>query len=361
MVDFNRNVYALLGLVFDAVSEEQAVERLEAARAGGARCFLSTPNLNFLVASQHDQKFRDSVSRSDLSVADGMPLVWMSRLLGLPLTERVSGSGLFETLRSQAQMPWKIFFFGGDKGVGQDACLSVGETPAMRAVGWLSPGFGGLESMSREDLLECINQSQADFLVVSLGAAKGQEWISQNMHRLNTPVISHLGAVVNFAAGTVKRAPRWIQRIGFEWLWRIKEEPHLWRRYAGDGAVLVRLLLMNVLPLAMLQRVYQPTAQALKQAQVRDLTQAQGHAAGVQLQGPWHADNLTRIRQAFANLYSCESDVTLDMSTCTSVDSAFCGLLILLDTGLRDSGRSLRLIGVQPRVARLMHLYGIQN
>lgn len=357
MVDFNRKVYALLGLVFDAVNQQEAVTRLETARAGGARCFLSTPNLNFLVASQHDAVFRDSVYRSDLSVADGMPLVWMSRLLGLPLRERVSGSGLFETLRHRAQQPWKVFFFGGNTGVGQEACLSIGDTAAMRAVGWLSPGFGSLASMSREDVIDCINQSQADFLVVSLGAAKGQDWISQNLHRLNTPVVSHLGAVVNFAAGTVQRAPRWIQRTGFEWLWRIKEEPHLWRRYASDSAVLARLLLTRVLPLALWQRIGAPSAHALAQAQVRPLPQS--GLVGVQLTGAWQAANLAPVRQAFAELYAQASEVTLDMSTCTSVDSAFCGLLMLLDMALRDRGQSLRLTGLEPRVARLLRLHGV--
>lgn len=356
MVDFNREVYALLGLVFDALSHEQSVARLEAARTSGRRCFLSTPNLNFTVASQRDTAFRDSVCRSDLSVADGMPLVWLSRLLGLPLRERVSGSGLFESLRTQAQLPWKVFFFGGAGGVGQEACLSIGDTTAMRAVGWLAPGFGSMESMSREDVIDCINQSEADFLVVSLGAAKGQDWISHNMGRLRVPVVSHLGAVVNFVAGTVKRAPRWIQHTGFEWLWRIKEEPHLWRRYAHDGFSLARLLVTRVLPLVWMQHRHAPDVRALKDAWVLALPQP--GLAGIQLKGAWSAANLAPVRQAFADLYAQQADVTLDMGACTYVDSAFCGLLMLLQTALKDRGQSLRIKTVQPRVARLLHLHG---
>ena len=91
-----------------------------------------------------------------------------------------------------------------------------------------------------------MNAARPDFLVVSLGAAKGQAWIMRNLHRLDVPLVSHLGAVVNFVAGEVRRAPRWMQRSGLEWAWRVKEEPALLRRYAGDA--------LRLLPLAWRER-----------------------------------------------------------------------------------------------------------
>lgn len=356
MVDFNRQVYALLGLPFDAVRHEQALEKLELSRAGAGRCFLTTPNLNFLVASQDDLTFRDSVCRSNLSVADGMPVVWLARLLGLPLLERVSGSGLFESLRQQKSRPWRVFFFGGGQGAGQAACLNVGDTPAMQAVGLIYPGFGDLNDMSQPDLIECINASQADFLVVSLGAVKGQEWISRNLSKLKTPVVSHLGAVVNFVAGSVNRAPRWVQTIGFEWLWRIKEEPQLWRRYARDGVALMRLMLTRVLPLAICQRWKSPSADELKRADIQCSYDAH-QSIGV-LGGAWSATNLDPVRARFSELLAAGRDVTLDMRDCTSIDSAWTGLLMLLDTALRDQGLTLRLEGTTPHVARLLGWHG---
>ena len=99
MDDFDRNVYCLLGLPLDAVGMAEAVRRVRAAATEGNRCFLSTPNLNFLIACQADPAFRDSVIPSDLSVTDGMPLVWLARLLGLPIGERVPTSIVFETNR----------------------------------------------------------------------------------------------------------------------------------------------------------------------------------------------------------------------------------------------------------------------
>lgn len=100
--------------------------------------------------------------------------------------------------------------------------------------------------MSAPELLAQINATGAHFLVVSLGAQKGQAWIVQNMEQLTIPVISHLGAVVNFVAGEVNRAPMWMRKVGLEWLWRIKEEPSLWRRYAADAWLVSRILFKRI-------------------------------------------------------------------------------------------------------------------
>jgi len=357
MVDFYRPVHCILGLPFDALNAQQALRRLEEARAGGPRCFLSTPNLNFLVASQRDPAFRDSVCRSDLSVADGMPLVWLARLLGLPLPERVSGSGLFELLRRRSGLPWDVFFFGGQPDAGRLACEALGGQPSsMRAAGHLCPGFGSVEQMSPPEWIERINASGAHLVVVSLGSAKGQAWISRNLDQLHAPVISHLGAVVNFVAGTVARAPRWMQRTGLEWLWRVKEEPQLWQRYARDGLALLRLLATRVAPLVMLQQLQAPPEQAYRQARVtRPRTTDKACAS---LQGAWRDDNLLPVRQAFTQLLAMGGDVTLDLADTTWVGSSLAGLLALLDTALRDRGDRLRLTQVPPRIRRLLYLHG---
>lgn len=244
-----RQCVTVAGLPFDVVDAAGAVERLCAAMVDGQRLFLSTPNLNFLVAAQSDEAFRASVLASDLSVADGMPVLWLARLQGTPLPERVAGSTLFERLRAgegQALLarPIKVYFFGGPPGVAQKACDALNaEGGHMRGVGAHSPGFGTVEDMSAPEVIDAINASGADFLVVALGAKKGQAWIMHNLGRLTVPVVSHLGAVVNFVAGTVERAPLAWQRWGLEWLWRIRQEPALYRRYVADGVVLLKLML----------------------------------------------------------------------------------------------------------------------
>jgi len=244
-----RRVHFILGLPFDELSLKQAVESIQHAVRTRSRCFFSTPNLNFLVTAQNNDVFRKSVLESDLSLADGMPIVWLARLLGVPIRERVAGSDVFEALRHAKGKQIKVFFFGGPPGVAQQAAEKINsENGGLVCVGFESPGYGSIQEMSDTTTIAKINASGADFLVVSLGAAKGQAWIMHNLAVLNMPVISHLGAVVNFVAGHVSRAPLWMRKTGIEWLWRIKEEPALWRRYFFDGIALIKLLTFKVFP-----------------------------------------------------------------------------------------------------------------
>lgn len=255
-IGLSRQLVHIAGLPFDVIGFQGAVERVATAIRDGRRLFLSTPNLNFVATAQNDAAFRESVVQSDLSLADGMPLVWMARLMGLPLRERVAGANLFEALRQGAatpilQRPIKVYFFGGPPGVAEEASHVINmQDQYMRCVGFCCPGFGSVQDMSTPDVIAHINASGADFLVVALGAKKGQAWIMHNLNELTVPVVSHLGAVVNFVAGTVQRAPTHWQDWGLEWLWRIKEEPSLFKRYWFDGLCFLKLLRTDGLPVA---------------------------------------------------------------------------------------------------------------
>ena len=239
-----RQQWMLLGLPFDAVTLDQACDRVMTAIQERQRCFISTPNLNFVINAQRDPGFAKSVMLSDLNLADGMPLVWAAKWLNIPIPERVAGSTLFDELvkRADPSRPLRVFFFGGDTGVAEKAASVLNDrSEAVICCGYHDPGRGDVESMSTPEIIDKINASNADFLVVSLGAKKGQEWILNNLKHLEVPVVSHLGAVVNFVAGNVKRAPALWQKLGLEWLWRILEEPYLWKRYASDGVAALRM------------------------------------------------------------------------------------------------------------------------
>lgn len=318
-------------------------------------CFISTPNLNFVVTAQRDAGFRDSVLRSDLNLADGMPLVWVARLMGLPLPERVAGASLFERLRDAVATPIRVFFFGGPDGAAEQACRRLNAGAAgLRCVGFESPGFVPVEAMSEPERIERINASAPDFVLVSLGAAKGQAWIERNRRRLTAPVLSHLGAVVNFAAGSVRRAPAWVQRSGLEWLWRVKEEPGLWRRYAGDGIGFLRLLAARVLPYLLHARRSAPTAAQLSAASIE--RHESGAGARLHLRGAWAAANDAPLRQAFAAAAAADAPLTLDCAELSHVDPAVVALIALLWTSRRDRGVPLRITGVQPAVRRSIEL-----
>lgn len=242
--------YWLLGIPFDVVNLSQVRAKIFAAADSQQQLIFATPNVSFLAQADRDTRFREDILHTGLSLADGMPVVWLGRLLGVPFTERVAGSDVLQSLIVDAgPRRLRVFFFGGDKGVAEEAMQAVNRHGGgLVAVGAYYPGFVSVEQMSSEAVIGMINDSNADLLIVALGAAKGHRWIEENRHRLKAPVISHLGAAINFVAGRLQRAPRFIQRAGLEWLWRIKEEPALIKRYTQDGWFLMRLIAGFVLP-----------------------------------------------------------------------------------------------------------------
>ena len=326
--------------------------RIRNAVARREQCFLSTPNLTFLVACQSDEAFRNSVIDSDLSIADGAPLLWIARLLRIPIPERVPGAGVFERLRDGSQSPIRVYFFGGDQGVAEAACRQTNSCgTGLVCVGHEFPGFGSIDSMSSDETIARINDSGADFVIVSLGARKGQAWIVRNKDKLHAPVISHLGAVIKFSAGTVRRAPSWMQRFGLEWVWRIKEEPELWRRYFSDGLVFLQLLVTRVVPYFLLSYCRVPRAPKFAPAALEYLVHED--TVAIRLKGAWTLDNLKGLRDCFADERLAEKNIRLEMAHVTDVDAAFLGLLMLMYGDRRRRGRRLVVSGSNGFVRRL--------
>ena len=341
MSDLNREVYCLAGVPFDAVDMAGAVTRIRSAIASRKRCFLSTPNLNFLIACRKDPAFRNSVINSDLSVADGMPIIWMARLLGIPLKERVAGSSLFDEIRrlgGEDGKPISVYFFGGPDGVAEQAFNMLNdEAGGMRGVGHLCPGFGSVEEMSSQGIIDKINASNADFLVVALGARKGQEWIEHNRDHLNVPVISHLGAVVNFVAGTVSRAPLWMQRSGLEWLWRIKEENGLWKRYFYDGYALLKLLVMDVLPYKLFQ-IFNPSRSKFLNLSLEE----QENSTTIRINGCSDDKRENDLANIFSDCVASGKDINILIEGNVCIDSAVIGKMILLKSAVTSRGKLLK-------------------
>ena len=351
--DFGRDVHCLLGVPVDAVDRRGALHRIRGAARRRSRCFLSTPNVNFVVAARTDDAFRRSIVHSDLSVADGMPLVWLAKLLHVPVPERVAGATLFEALRDGAE-PLSVFFFGGQEGAAARAMTRLNQAGRdVTCVGSEFPGFGSVEDMSRPDIIERINAAQPDMLVVSLGARKGQAWIERNLERLDVPVISHLGAVVDFASGTQQRAPPWMQKAGLEWLWRIRERPGLWRRYFRDGVALCALVMTRVLPLV-LHGARRAGVSIPAQAEV-----AEGpRTFTVRLRGAWARANLAPLRECLAQASRAGKNVRLDMAGVTHLDSAALGLLMLLEGHQRSRGRGFAITSLPAGLRRVFDYHG---
>ena len=354
--DFERPVRCLLGLPFDAIGLDQTVAHLRRAAATRTRCFLSTPNLNFAIACRDDSAFRDSVLRSDLSIVDGMPLVWVARLLQLPIRERVSGAGVFEALQEPHRPALKVYFFGGPPGAAEAAAMRLGrdDRSGMTAVGHCFPGYRSIDEISDEATIAAINRAAPDFVVVALGAKKGQAWIERNAPRLRAPVVSHLGAVVNLSAGTIRRAPPSWQRLGLEWLWRVREEPHLWRRYAADGLAFAGLLATQVFPAVLESRRGRDGGPSAPPALER-LDGASG--VTLRLRGTWTADTLKPLRDALTVAAREPVDITVDLTNVAHVDNACIAVLLLLYGHQTKAGQTLTVRASKP-VQRSLRRHG---
>lgn len=356
--DLTRSVYCVLGMPIDAVSLATVVHRIKIAAADRAAFLISTPNLNFLVTSLSDPEFRESLLDSDLCSPDGAPIVWIARLLGLPIKERVAGSDLLDRLQDSDTRTRRltVFLFGGAKGVAAAAADTLNARPGgLDCIGAMDPGFREVGELSNDDVIHAVNSSGADFLSVSLGARKGQLWLYRNHNRLTIPIRAHLGAALNFQAGVIKRAPPAVRAWGFEWLWRIKEEPYLWRRYLNDGLVLLRLLSTRILPLAVMTRWHQ-FRQELRRHDLLIEKSRDDQSIMISLCGVASERHIPKAIACFQEALTRNQDITINLSNTRSIDARFFGLLLMLRKETRTRGAKLAFTGVSSAIQRIFRL-----
>ncbi|HXN33466.1 MAG TPA: WecB/TagA/CpsF family glycosyltransferase [Polyangiaceae bacterium] len=219
----------------DSVTREEALDAVEALVRRGEGGAVFTPNVDHVVLAGEDARMRSAYARASLSLADGMPLVWASRLLGHAVPEKVSGSDLVPPLLSRAaERGWNVYFLGGAPGVAALARDRLRETlPRLQVVGVDAPRIDvDSPPESQEPLLARIRAVRPHLVLVALGAPKQEIWIDLVRDQLRPAVLFGVGASLDFVAGTVPRAPPWMSEWGLEWLFRLGREPRrLWRRY----------------------------------------------------------------------------------------------------------------------------------
>jgi N-acetylglucosaminyldiphosphoundecaprenol N-acetyl-beta-D-mannosaminyltransferase len=163
-----------------------------------------------------------------------MPLVWLSRLKGQPLPERVAGVDLVHaSCRLAAELGRSVFLLGAGTGVSERAAQRLQELyPGLRIAGTYSPPIGTLRRRDNERMVRIIRAAAPDFLFVALGAPRQDLWIREHQPQMQVPVAMGVGCVLDVVAGSVMRAPLWMQNVGLEWAFRLGQEPQrLWRRY----------------------------------------------------------------------------------------------------------------------------------
>lgn len=233
----------LWSIAIDPLTMSEAVARLRLwvlLREPICR-FVVTPNVDHVVLLYRKPELQPMYSNASLTLADGWPLVTMSRFYGQALPERVAGSDLLPALCDDFQRrgkPLRLYLVGGRPGVPERAAGNIQlRWPNVEVVGCSSPPFGFERDMCfNRQLCQQINTARADVLVLGLGTPKQELWLNRNRELLTVPVALAVGGTIDFLAGEQKRAPRWMRSLKLEWLHRLACNPRrLAKRYALDA------------------------------------------------------------------------------------------------------------------------------
>lgn len=235
---------------FDAISFAETLDALMDLARGDQPAYAVTANVDHVVRFHRCPGVRDLYREADLVVADGMPLIWASRLLGRTLPERVAGSDLFPALCSRAaDAGLSVFLLGGAPGTAQRAAdILQRRDPELRLAGTYCPDYG-FEKDPRQlaRAVDAVRSAQPDILFVGLGSPKQEQWIAANRAACGARLSIGVGISFSFVAGDVTRAPHWMQRAGLEWTHRLFQEPgRLWKRYLVDDSVFLMLVLRQL-------------------------------------------------------------------------------------------------------------------
>lgn len=242
----------LAGFEFDRLTETDVIRYIVSESREGRGGWVATPNIDICQHAQRDPAARDLVRGATLIVPDGMPLLWAARLRGVALAERVTGSSLIFTLTSAAaHAGLSVFLLGGEPGVPDLAGRELARRyPGLKVAGVDSPPVGFDRSTDEmTGIRQRLSRAQPDIVYVGLGFPKQERLITELTATLPRAWFIGCGASIQFAAGTIPRAPAWMQRTGLEWSFRLLKEPRrLFRRYlVRDAPYAARLLLSAAL------------------------------------------------------------------------------------------------------------------
>ena len=212
----------------DNLTMNEAVQKIEQLILNKKPSYVVTPNIDHIVKLETDKEFQEVYKEADLILTDGMPLIWISKLKKNPIKEKVSGSDLFpEVCKLAANKGYKVFLLGAAEGVAAKAAENLKlKYKGLNIVGTYSPSYGFEKNEYEiQQIIKMIKEVKPDILAVGLGAPKQEKFLYKYRNQLNVPVVLAIGASIDFEAGNVNRAPKWMQHIGLEWFYRLCKEP----------------------------------------------------------------------------------------------------------------------------------------
>ena len=237
---------ALLNTYINNVTMPETIAAIEQMIEADKKSYVVAINVEVVMKIEEDSYLKKVVDNADMVLVDGKPLVWISKLHGKPLKAKISGSDLVPLLcEVAAEKGYKIFIIGGKDGIAEQAKEKLeNRLPKIKIVGTYAPPFGFEKNESELDKInQMISEAHPDLLIACFGCPKQEKWIYENIEKYNAKVSVCAGATVDFLAGNVKRAPRWMSDHGLEWFYRFTQEPkRMFKRYFVDDTKIVKLI-----------------------------------------------------------------------------------------------------------------------
>lgn len=349
-----RRLIVILGVPIDDLNMAETLDRLDefvrVGRETGKGHQVATVNADFVVKAMADPELRYLLQEADLATADGMPLVWGARLLGVNLEGRVAGADMIPALAERAaEKGYSIYFLGAAPGIAVRAAEILKEQyPGLIVAGVHSPPYSSVIDMDPA-IIEEIKAARPDILLVAFGNPKQEKWIGMYGRDLAIPVMIGVGGTLDFITGNTKRAPEWMQRAGLEWLHRLLMEPRrLWRRYAVDMVGFGTFFLRQWW---VMRRGNAPTTILPK----TDLVIVNDTAV-LHVEGHLTVANYDDFNKKAQEALAITPYVLVDLADAVFLDSSVIGSLVGLTKQARDAGGELWLAAAPPTIQQTLAL-----
>ena len=228
------------------LSMKDCLEAIDSLVSQDKKSYIVAVNVDVIVKIEDDPYLKKIIDNAELVLVDGKPLQWIAKYQGNPIKEKISGSDLVPLLLKQASDKGQsVFIIGGKDGIAQKAKSNIEKSnPKIKIVGTYAPPLGFEKDQKELDKINVmISDCHPDILIACFGCPKQEKWIYENYLKYEAKLSVCAGATVDFLAGNVKRAPKWISNIGFEWFYRFLQEPkRLFRRYFVDDVRILKLV-----------------------------------------------------------------------------------------------------------------------
>lgn len=236
-----------MNIMIDNLSMQEALDFITLTIDKKNKILVVTPNVDHIVKLENNAKFQRAYENAGLVLVDGTPLMWIARMYGTPLKEKITGPRLTEKVfELAAQKGLSLFILGAANGVAEVAAHNMRQKYVnCNVVGTYSPQYG-FEKDTEEisNIIQRVNQCKPDLLVVGMGSPKTEIFLDEHMHELDIHVAMSIGAAIDFMAGNIERCPEWINKVGLEWFYRFVKEPkRMFKRYFIDDIKILNIAL----------------------------------------------------------------------------------------------------------------------